>query len=216
MRLLVLGASGGIGRWALRLAAQGGHQVTGLARERSAVDAPAGVVVRRGDVTDPDTLGAAVAGHDAVISCLGLRRAGKSPWAALRSPPDLTEQVTRRLLPAMRRHGARRLAVVSAGGVADSLARLTWPVRRLVATANVGVAYRDLAAMERLLDAVTDVDWIVARPVTLVDGDPTGGVREVARYGLTSKIRRADVAAWLVAAATQPAAVARRKVLLGS
>lgn len=216
MRLLVLGASGGIGRWALRLAAQDGHQVTGLARERSPVDAPAGVVVRRGDVTDPDTLHAAVAGHDAVISCLGLRRAGKSPWAALRSPPDLAEQVTRRLLPAMRRHGVRRLAVVSAGGVADSLARLTWPVRRLVATANVGVAYRDLAAMERLLDAATDIDWIVARPVTLVDREPTGGAREVARYGLTSKIRRADVAAWLVAAATQPAAVARRKVLLGS
>jgi len=216
MRLLVFGASGGIGRWALRLAAEGGHQVTGLARERSAVDAPAGVVVRRGEATDPDTLDAAVAGHDAVISCLGQRRAGKSPWAALRSPPDLVEQVTRRLLPAMRRHGVRRLALVSAGGVAESVACLSWPVRRLVATANVGVAYRDLAAAERLLDAATDLDWIVARPVTLVDGDPTGGAREVARYGLTSTIRRADVAAWLLAAATQPAAVARRKVLLGS
>jgi uncharacterized protein YbjT (DUF2867 family) len=216
MRLLVLGASGGIGRWVVRLAAQDGHVVTGLARQRSEAPAPAGVVMRRGDVTDPDTLDAAVAGHDAVVSCLGLRRAGRSPWAALRSPPDLTERVTRALIAAMRRHRVRRLAVVSAGGVAESLARLTWPVRRLVATANVGVAYRDLAAMERLLDSATDLEWVVARPVTLVDGDPTGGAREVARYGLASTIRRADVAAWLLAAVAQPPVVARRKVLLGS
>ena len=233
MRLLVLGASGGCGRWLVRLAADGGHRVTALVRDGSDAAAPAGVTVRRGDAADAATLDAAVAaiagdaGADAdaaddgaaddvaVLSCLGLRRAGKSPWAPLRSPPDLTARVTRLLLPAMRRHGVRRVVALSAAGVGDSLAHCSWPVRRLVAAGNVGVAYRDLAAMEAVL-AAGDAAWIVARPVTLVDGAPTGGARQVARYGLTSIIRRADVAAWMLAAAEQPAGSAGRQVMIAS
>ena len=225
MRLLVLGASGGCGRWLVRLAADGGHRVTALVRDGSDAAAPAGVTVRRGDAADAATRDAAVAaiagdaGADgaaddvAVLSCLGLRRAGKSPWAPLRSPPDLTARVTRLLLPAMRRHGLRRVVALSAAGVGDSLAHCSWPVRRLVAAGNVGVAYRDLAAMEAVL-AAGDAAWIVARPVTLVDGAPTGGARQVARYGLTSTIRRADVAAWMLAAAAQPAGSAGRQVMI--
>ena len=220
MRLLVLGASGGCGRWLVRLAAGHGHQVTALVRDGSDAAAPAGVTVRRGDATDAATLDAAVAaiagGDDvAVLSCLGLRRAGKSPWAPLRSPPDLTARVMRLLLPAMRRHGLRRVVALSAAGVGDSLAHCSWPVRRLVAAGNVGVAYRDLAAMEAAL-AASDAAWIVARPVTLVDGAPTGGARQVARYGLTSIIRRADVAACMLAAAEQPAGSAGRQVMIAS
>jgi len=228
MRLLVLGASGGCGRWLVRLAADGGHRVTALVRDGSDAAAPVGVTVRRGDAADAATLDAAVAalaggagadGADgaaddvAVLSCLGLRRAGKSPWAPLRSPPDLTARVTRLLLPAMRRHGVRRVVALSAAGVGDSLAHCSWPVRRLVTAGNVGVAYRDLAAMEAVL-AAGDAAWIVARPVTLVDGAPTGGARQVARYGLTSTIRRADVAAWMLAAAAQPAGSAGRQVMI--
>jgi len=50
MRLLVLGASGGCGRWLVRLAADGGHRVTALVRDGSDAAAPAGVTVRRADV----------------------------------------------------------------------------------------------------------------------------------------------------------------------
>ena len=220
MRLLVLGASGGCGRWLVRLAAGRGHQVTALVRDGSDAAAPAGVTVRRGDATDAATLDAAVAaiagGDDvAVLSCLGLRRAGKSPWAPLRSPPDLTARVTRLPLPAMRRHGLRRVVALSAAGVGDSLAHCSWPVRRLVAAGNVGVAYRDLAAMEAAL-AASDAAWIVARPVTLVDGAPTGGARQVARYGLTSIIRRADVAAWMLGALARPTSFVEQTILLGT
>jgi uncharacterized protein YbjT (DUF2867 family) len=225
MRLLVLGASGGCGRWLVRLAAERGHRVTALVRDGSDAAAPAGVVVRRGDAADAATLDAALAALAAlagaggaaddlaVLSCLGLRRAGRSPWAPLRSPPDLTARVTRLLLPAMHRHGVRRVVALSAAGVGDSLAHCSWPVRRLVAAGNVGVAYRDLAAMEAAL-AASDAAWIVARPVTLVDGARTGGARQVARYGLTSTIRRADVAAWMLAAAEQPAGSAGRQVMI--
>lgn len=229
MRLLILGASGGCGRWLTRLAAEGGHDVTALVRPGTdlalggstpAALAPADhptsarVVVRHGEATDPATLDAAVAGHDAVLSCLGLRRAGRSPWAPLRSPADLTACVAGHLVAAMIRHGVRRLVVVSAGGVGDSRARLSWPVRRLVAAGNVGVAYRDLEAMEAVL-AASPLDWTAVRPVTLADGPPTGRARPVAHYGLASTVRRADVAAWMLDAVAR-AGGPERTVVLGS
>lgn len=203
MRLLILGASGGCGAWLTRLAAER-HHVTALVRPGATPDAPAGVDVRRGDVTDPRTLDLLLPGHDAVLSCLGLRRAGKSPWAPLRSPADLTARVARALVPAMAANGVRRLVAVSAAGVGDSFARCSFPVRQLVGTANVGVAYRDLAAMEAVLGE-SDLDWCAVRPVTLVDGEPTGRVREVDRYGLFSVARRADVAAFMLDAAERGA-----------
>ncbi|HKG94009.1 MAG TPA: NAD(P)H-binding protein [Gemmatimonadaceae bacterium] len=216
MRFLVLGASGGVGRWVVRLAAERGHEVTAVVRASSGyAPPPPGVVVRVGDVTDPALLDDAVAGRDGVLSCLGLRRAGRSPWAPLRSPPDLTARVARLLVPAMRRRGVRRLIAISAGGVGDSLARLGWPVRKLVAAGNVGVAYRDLAAMEAELEA-SGLDWLAVRPVTLVDGAPLGRARPAGRYGLASTVRRGDVAAWMLDAAERPGAFAERRVLLGA
>src|SRR4029079_5066106 len=133
MRLLILGASGGCGRWLTRFATERSHTVTALVRPNAGLEAAPVVVGARGDVTDAAVLDAVLPGHDAVLCALGLRRAGRSPWAPLRSPADLTARTMRPLLPAMQRHGAQRLVVISAAGVGDSHAHLTWPVRRLVA-----------------------------------------------------------------------------------
>src|SRR5574338_26498 len=149
MKLLVLGASGATGGWLTRLAAQAGHDVTALVRPSTPVEAPANVRVLRGDVLDATTLASALTGHDAVASCLGQRRGGASPWAPGLSPPDLMTRVAMTLVPAMARAGVRRVVAISAGGVAESITRLSAPVRWLVSVGNIGVAYRDLAEMER-------------------------------------------------------------------
>ncbi|HEX6048203.1 MAG TPA: NAD(P)H-binding protein [Gemmatimonadaceae bacterium] len=215
MRLLVLGASGGVGRWLTRFAAEGGHEVTALVRPTATFDAPANVRVIRGDVLDAATLAAAVQGQDAVASCLGLRRASKAPWAALKSPPDLTACVTASLVPIMERSGPRRIVAISAGGVAESITQLSAPVRWLVSAGNVAVAYRDLAEMERLLSA-SRLDWLAVRPVTLMDGKPTGRAGPVTRYGLFSIIRRADVAAWMLGGLVRKTPFIEQTVLLGT
>jgi hypothetical protein len=93
-----------------------------------------------------------VPGHGVVISCLGLRRAGQNPFARLLSPPDLTTRVTTHVVDAMRAAGVHRIIAISAAGVGDSLLQLSWPVRQLVSTGNVAVAYRDLANMEAVLE----------------------------------------------------------------
>lgn len=214
MNLLVLGASGRTGTWVVRMAVDGGDRVTAVLRPGSTAD-PAGATVLRGDVTDPDFLATAVAGHHAVISCVGLRRAGLSPWARLLSPPDLTTRLASTVARAMEHHAVRRLVVVSAGGVGDSITSLTWPVQQMVAAGNVGVAYRDLAGMEARL-AQSSLDWLAVRPVTLVNGRPSAAARPVNRYALTSTIRRADVAQWMLAQARRHDSFIDHTVLLGT
>ena len=41
-----------------------------------------------------------------------------------------------------------RVVAISAGGVAESIAQLSMPVRWVVGVGSMGVAYRDLAEME--------------------------------------------------------------------
>jgi uncharacterized protein YbjT (DUF2867 family) len=215
MKLLILGASGGIGNWLTRLAAQANHEVTAMVRPGSPFDPPPGVRVIRGEVLDPNALAAALEGQSAVASCLGIRRASKLPWAPLLSPPDFTANVARLLSAAMPQAGVRRIVAVSAGGVAESITRLTMPVRWMVSAGNVGAAYRDLAEMERIL-AGGRLDWLAVRPVTLVDGPPTGRVGKVERYGLFSIIRRADVAAWMLGALARPNPYVEQTIMLGT
>ncbi len=216
MNLLVLGASGGCGRWLVRLAAErGGHAVTALVRPSTPFEAPPGVRVCRAEVLDPEAIDQAVHGQDIVFSCLGLRRAGPSPWARLLSPPDLTTRVTSRLVESMRRHGVNRIVAISAGGVGESVDRLSRPVRWLIGSGNIRVAYRDLANMEQVLTQ-SGLEWLAVRPVTLSNGPVTGRACSVARYGLASTIRRADVAAWMLQAAQSAAPFVPRTVLLGT
>src|SRR5688572_22246669 len=216
MRLVVLGASGGVGQWVVTHAADAGHSVTAVVRQEfNRFTGRKNISVVRGDVTDPEFLDGVVEGHDAVVSCVGIRRAGKSPFAKLLSPPDLTTRVASVLTRAMENRNVRRVVVISAGGVAESFGQLTWPVQQLVSTGNVAVAYRDLAGMEARLGA-SSLDWLAVRPVTLMPGAPLGRARPVQKYGLASIVRRADVAAWMIECATQHDSFIEHAVLLGS
>lgn len=215
MRVLVLGASGGCGRWVARLAAERGHDVTALVRQDTPYAPPSGVQVQRGEALDAEVLQEAVAGHDVVFSCLGLKRSSRSLWAKLLSPPDLVSRVIRQLATIMPEHGVRRLVVISAAGVGSSRTKATWPVRRLISLGNVAVGYSDLERMESELGE-TELDWLAVRPVTLVGGEPTGRAGPVDRYALFSTIRRADVAGWMVDAAEASPPFETRQVMLGT
>jgi putative NADH-flavin reductase len=196
LRLLVLGASGGVGRQLVAQAAMRGHRVTAVARRPLAV--PSGVELRTGDVLDRAFLDRLVAGHDVVLSALGIRRVvPANPWSRLASPADFLAQLTPRLVDAMHRYAVPRAIVVSAAGVGVEGARLPGGVRALLNWTQVGVAYADLAAMEAVWRR-SGLDVCCVRPTLLVDGPATGRAVVVDRIGARAWIRRADVAAWML------------------
>lgn len=211
MDLTVFGASGGVGRWVVRLGAERGHPVTAVVRESSAYTPPDGVALVRGEVTDRDFVGSLDLGARTVISCVGQRRAHLFPWSRLLSPPDLVQTVTANLLAAK----PGRLIWVSAGGVGDSRARVAFPIGLMIRAGKLATAYADLEQAERLL-ADAPFPSLAVRPVTLTNGTAAQQVGPLEHYGPTSTIHRRSVAAWMLDAAEEKVAVDGRSVLLGA
>jgi putative NADH-flavin reductase len=196
MKILVLGASGGVGRHLVRTASDKGHEVTALMRSEQEV--PTGVRLVVDDVQREGCLTEVVRGQDAVLSALGLRRnKASNPFGALASPPDLVSRTARTLVAAMREHGVGRVIAVSASGVGDSVGGLNLMMRAMIRITNVGIMYRDLNAMEQVY-AASGLDWCCVRPTGLKDGPQTGLVKRIDGFPLTARISRADVAAWMV------------------
>jgi putative NADH-flavin reductase len=209
VKLLVVGATGGVGRHLLAQGLAAGHDVRALVRDPSRL--PAGVPAVAADLAEPDpaALDAAVAEADAVLSALGPRT---------RADAGVVTTGTEAVVAAMRRAAVGRLVVVSAAPVATvaSPARPRpgrdpgdGPLMRAILTPLVRRVFRDsYADLARMEDAVhaSGLDWTVVRPPRLVDGPRTGGYRtgldRNVRGGL--RIARADVAHLMLAALDRP------------
>ncbi len=215
MRILVLGASGGCGRWATRLAAEHGHDVTAMVRPGTLFDAPRGVRTVRASAIESDDVAMAAEAQDAVISCIGPQRTNPlNPWAPLRPPIQVAERSARALVAGLASSSVRRVAAISAAGVGDSFTCINPLMQWLVRRSTVGPMYADLDTMEQTFQQ-SGLDWIAVRPVTLVNAAPSRRTREVSAFRTISVVGRADVAAWLLAAVTDPAPIASRTPMIG-
>ena len=87
-------------------------------------------------------------------------------------------------------------------------------VRWLIRLGSLGAAYRDLEAAERLVKQA-EINSLAVRPVTLINGEPTGRAGSVNRYGLLSTVRRSDVAQWMLDVADGTQSFDGKNVLLG-
>lgn len=191
-RILVLGATGGIGRCVVEQAAGEGFDLTVVARNPDKLS-PAGRDARivTGDLlSDPAVLEAAVPGQDAVISALGVGQSFKSG--------DLISQTAPAIVAAMREHGVRRLIFTSAFGV-GATRRDTPLLPRLFIATLLRDIYRDKEAGEQSI-LTSDLDWTIVYPVGLTDGERTGRYRVGERLELEGfpRIPRADVAELLL------------------
>ena len=202
MKMLMLGASGGVGKHLVRLACDQGHVVTALVRRADGIDSRARILID--DVLRPACFDEHVRGHEVVLSALGIKRTNPAnPWSALASPPDFSSCTAAMLVRAMREHALARVIAVSAAGVADSAARMNLLMKFFVAKSNVGIGYRDLAAMERVF-ADSGLDWCCPRPTRLTRGPLTRRVKVVENFPMTAAISRADVAWWMLEHTAQP------------
>jgi putative NADH-flavin reductase len=203
MRILILGASGGVGQQLVHQTRQAGHKVTVLTRVESGYQAPPGVVHYRGSVLDATTLAVAMAGQDAVLSALGMRRQSvANPWSPLTSPADFCSHSMRLIVASMLQYGVPRIVAVSAAGVAESAPQMNALMQFFVRTSSIGVAYRDLALMEQVL-AESTVDWLAPRPTRLTNGE-LRAVQVVSDFPMQAAISRTSLAHWMVSALNVP------------
>ena len=224
MKITIFGATGGIGRQALDQAIAAGHDVTAVVRNpRNLSATPARIVTADLADADPATLESAVAGADAVLSCLGARSKADSE-------AGLVRHGTLTITAAMRAADVGRIVVVSAApvGTVPSPARPAPPkhdpgdgflMRHLlnpIVKAAFGTSYADLAQMEDVLRA-SDLDWTVVRPPRLTDKPLTGTYRmaydQNVRGGLS--ISRSDVAHVMLRVLAEPQTIRRSVSLAG-
>jgi putative NADH-flavin reductase len=187
-RLLLFGATGGIGHFLLERALADGHDVTAVVRDPSRLDVHYdSLCVVAGDVTDPECAPQLVPGHDAVLCALG---------TGGRGPTTLCSTAATYLAPAMDAAGVRRLIFLSNFGVLGETAPdLRWAIMMPFARFKIRHLLRDHAAAIAEVRRY-DLDWTFVRPLILTDGPRTGQYRidvdGLPRGGLT--ISRADVA----------------------
>ncbi|HWE94768.1 MAG TPA: SDR family oxidoreductase [Tepidisphaeraceae bacterium] len=199
MRLLILGATGGIGRHLLKIGLGRGHSLTAYVRSPEKVaERHEALRVIKGDLFCPGTLARAIEGNDAVLSAFGPR--------TIRTT-TLRRDFGRTLTAALTESGVTRVQLVSAAFLfenAGGLGALLKPTLfRFMAP--------DMAAMEREL-MKEGLQWTVLRPPRLTSGPPTGAYRVAdgaLPAGSSYAVSRADVADFMIREAEAPKWVRR-------
>lgn len=193
MRVLIVGASLGIGLETTRQALDAGHSVRALARSANAIAISSPSLEKmRGDALKTEDVEAALVEVDVVIQTLGVG------LGDLFRPVHLFSDATRVLIAAMRGQGVKRLICVTGFGAGDSRASIGC-LQRLPFQIVFRRAYDDKSLQEQLIKE-SGLDWTIARPGVLTGGPRTG------RYKILSEvsqwrngiISRADVADFLV------------------
>jgi uncharacterized protein YbjT (DUF2867 family) len=148
----------------------------------------------RGSASSAGTRGtAAVAGHDAIISCLG-------PPRGKRNAPFLAAAVSA-ICGTAAEEGVHRFVLLSALGVADSARKTPWWFRWFVVNFLLRGAYEDKAKAEVEVRR-SSLDWTILRPFIVSNGRERARVR-LGRPApaLGFPVPRANVAALLLDAA---------------
>jgi uncharacterized protein YbjT (DUF2867 family) len=189
MNLVVLGATGRTGRLVVEQALAAGHTVTALVRSpEKLTTGNSHLRVITGEATDTSALSRALEGADAVISTLG----GKGSVIA-----DSTQAI----VAAARAAGVSRVVVLSSWVVErDRMDAVT----RLLTGIAMGPVIKDKSAGEKVLRQ-SGLEWTIVYASLLTDGPADGSVAvlpEGAKRRVSERISRADVAVWMVQAAT--------------
>jgi putative NADH-flavin reductase len=158
MKLFVLGATGHTGTQVVDLALAREHEVTAFVRSPEKIKHQHPLLnVLPGDPHNVDELSTALAGHDVVLSALGVR-----PPQAFR-PHTLIQECAASTVAAMTKAGVTRVVLVSAAVLFPEKGLRFAFFRRVLAH-----VMRDLETAEEIVRA-TSLDWTIARPPRLVN-----------------------------------------------
>ena len=159
MKLFVLGATGHTGHLILDIALSRSHDVTAFVRSPEKITRrDPRLKIVQGNPLNSDQLTNELAGHDAVLSALGVR-----PPQAFR-PHTVVGECAASTVAAMTRAGVDRIVLVSAAVLFPekglTFAFFRWMLQHIA---------RDLEAAEKIVQA-TPLDWTIVRPPRLTNG----------------------------------------------
>ena len=192
MRLIVLGATGGIGKFLLEFATARGHEVTAFVRSPQKIALKSERLrVVPGDLLHAEQLAQALLGQNVVLSAFG---------------PATLRRVTTRgefgtaLATAMERSGVRRAVVVSSG--------LLFEEQNAIGKLLRGTLFRnllpDMSAMEATLEK-DGLEWTIVRPPRLTNGPLTKSYSVAdGRLPKGMTVSRACVADFMIKEAERP------------
>jgi putative NADH-flavin reductase len=193
LRVLVIGASRGIGQEVVNAALVAGHHVRAFARSAGLLEIHhSHLEAWCGDARRQEDIASALNGIDTVVQVLGVRE------RELFQPVRLFSAATRVLVPQMERLGVRRLIAVTGFGAGDSDQAISL-LQRVPFRLLLGRAYDDKSVQEQLIKD-SPLDWTIVRPGVLVPGPATGRYKVLAepRQWRNGIISRANVAHFIV------------------
>ena len=192
MKIVVFGASQGIGYQLLRLTVESQHDVTAVLRDPTKLNMSAtNLTIVKGDIRDSFSVGRAVEGQDAVCICVGI--------PPTRKPVDVFSTGTANVLGAMADHPSQKLVVVTGIGAGDSKGHGGFFYDYIINPLLLGTIYTDKNRAEALIRA-SKVPWLIVRPGFLTNGSRTGTYRVIDDLSgvVAGKIARADVADFML------------------
>ncbi len=191
MKLIVFGASQGLGKQVVQRALAAGHRVTAFARhpERLGISHERLRLVT-GDAASAAAVTKAIKGQRAAVCTLGIPT---DQALGVGRSMVLTAGVAN-IIEGMERHGVRRVVLETAIGAGDSKRSLGWPAR-IAFRGALGYLFREKDRQERMIRE-SGLDWTIVRPSALTNGPLTDRLLEdpPQSYGLFTHASRADVA----------------------
>ena len=195
-KVLVIGASRGIGLETVKALLRAGHSVRAMSRSAAGIPIQDTNLEKvSGDALDRDTIRNALQDVDVVIQTLGVDFAPRLIFEGT----SLFSQSTRVLVDAMKAAGVKRLVSVTGLGAGDSRGHGGLLYDRVVFPLLLKRVYDDKDVQEWIIRS-SGLDWTIVRPGLLTNRPATGRYRVLAaskdwRFGAIS---RTDVADFLV------------------